>query len=226
MIGNAAFRAGVGLRVVDGEPVREILRAADHPDVALVVIGTHDLFNSSGPGHVTRELVASLRTPVLVVPANATIPLSIGRILLPLEGTDESSDAVGAFLEQCAFGPETEIVILHAFTIDDLPPFSDHEPYTSDAWIEEFHEVYVPRRVGPTRTEMRCGNADRAVLEVADAIHADVTVVSWSQDLTDDHARVVNALLGNPIRSTLLVPTEYGGPRRKRAREHAATIRL
>jgi len=213
MIGDLAFRAAAGLRVVDGDPVREILRAADHPDVALVVIGTHDLFNSPGPGHVTREIAMRLKGPVLVVPANAAVPVALTRILVPLEGTDETTDAISALLDRCAFGPETEIVTLHSFTIDDLPPFSDHEPHSSEAWVEAFRDVYVPDRARSTRLEMRCGNADRAVLEVADSIDATVIAVSWSQDLTDDHARVVNALLANPARATLLVPAGFGARR-------------
>jgi len=213
MIGDLAFRAGAGLRVVDGDPVEEILRAADHPDVALVVIGTHDLFNSPGPGHLTREIAMRHRGPVLVVPANAAVPAALSRILVPLEGTDETRDAISTLLDRCTFGPETEIVTLHAFTIDDLPPFSDHEPHTSDAWVEAFREVYVPDRARSTRLEMRCGNADRAVIEVADSIDANVIAVSWSQDLTGDHARVVNALLANPTRATLLVPARFGGSR-------------
>ena len=124
--------------------MREIVRAAHDPDVGLVVVGAHDLPDSAGPGHVARGIAMRLRGPLLVVPAKAVVPARLERLLVPLEGTEATTAPIRALLERFPFGPETELVTLHVFTQDDMPPFANHAPHEADAWVHEFRDRYVP----------------------------------------------------------------------------------
>lgn len=208
-VGDLAFREGVDLQVVDGDPMREIVLAGHDPDVGLVVAGAHDLPDSAGPGHVARGIAMRLRGPLLVVPAKAVVPARLERLLIPLEGTEATTAPIRGLLEYFAFRPETELVTLHVFTLDDIPPFENHAPHEADAWVHEFRDRYVPAGTPQATIERRFGRVEQVVPEVADTINATLTVVSWSQDLAPNHARLVNALLKHPSRPTLLVPSNY-----------------
>lgn len=207
-VGEFAFEQDVGLRLVDGDPVSEIVRAARHPRVGLVVVGAHCSPSGRGPGLVTREIAMRIDRPLLVVPREATVPASLDRVLVPLEGTEANTTAIGALLASFPFDPNTELVLLHAFTSNDMPAFANHEPHETDAWIRAFRDRYVPLGVGGDLV-MRCDPVEQVVPEVADAVDATLTVVSWSQVLSPGRALLVKALLANPNRPTLLVPDRY-----------------
>ena len=98
-VGDLVFRQRLGLQIVDGDPVREIVSAAHHPQVSLVVIGARDLPHSTELGHVTREIAVRLRRPLLVVPMDATVPASLARLLIPLEGTEATTAPIRALVE-------------------------------------------------------------------------------------------------------------------------------
>jgi nucleotide-binding universal stress UspA family protein len=94
-----ARAAGVELREVSGSPVQQIVLAAQDPDVAALVLGARGLHGGPQPaGHTALDVITRVSKPVVVVPPHAQPPEQLARILLPLEGTSESSRALDAVL--------------------------------------------------------------------------------------------------------------------------------
>jgi nucleotide-binding universal stress UspA family protein len=206
-VAEFAFGEQVGLRVVDGDPVPEIVRAASH-DVSLVVVGAHNPPNGRGPGSVTREIARRVRQPLLVVPAHAIVPTTLTRVLFPLEGTEGTSAPIRALFERLPFGPETELVALHSYSASTVPRFADHEPHDTENRIRAFRDRYIPRGVIGRIVE-RYGPAEHVVPEIAEILDVTVTVVSWSQTLAPGRALLIKTLLADRKRPTLLVPDRY-----------------
>ncbi len=212
-VGDLAFRAELGLQIVDGDPVREIVRAAHHPQTRLVVIGANDLPHRRGLGHVAAAVATRVRRPLLVVPADATVPASLRTLLIPLEGSTEATEPILALLANASFG-DADLTMVHAFMCNDIPAFADHQPDESDAWMHDVRLRDAPSaEIGSREILMRGGLPERVVPDVADEIDAGMVVVSWSQQLAPGRARLVNALLSHPSRPTLLVPADYSPSR-------------
>lgn len=97
----AAASVKVEVRVMGGDPAREIVAAASSMD--LVVIGTH---GRSGVdrfmlGSVAEKVLRKTLSPVLVVPPAATTPPGNGvfsRVLCPIDGSAASAAAITAGL--------------------------------------------------------------------------------------------------------------------------------
>jgi len=210
-VGEFAFGEHVGLRVVDGDPVREIVRAASHPNVGLVVIGAHNPPNGRGPGLVTREIALRVRQPLLVVPAQAIVPDRLACVLVPLEGTETTTAPIRALFERLPFGPDTELVTLRSYTEGNVPRYADHEPHDTDERIHAFRDGYIPPGV-IGRVLERYGPPEHVVPKIAAMLDATLTVVSWSQTLAPGRALLIKALLADPDRPTLLVPDRYQPP--------------
>jgi hypothetical protein len=121
---------------------------------------------------------------------------------VPLEGSSQTTKPVSALLEQFV-EPQPELLMLHVFDEEDMPPFANHEPHETDAWVYEFRQEYAPTRANG-QVVMRVGRSDQVVGAVAAEFGTDVIVLSWSQDLSGGRARVVKAALGHF--PTLLVP--------------------
>jgi len=195
----------VEFQLVEGDPMLEIVRAADSPRVGLVVVGSHNPLAGREPVSLTRELAVRLPKPLLVVPKDAAVPASLERVLFPLEGTTSTTASIGALLERLPFDPDTELIMMHSYTRRDVPRYADHEPYDTEYRIRDFRDKYVPVGVlGPI--ELRYGPPETVVPEVAAALGATLIVVSWSQVFAPGHAALVTTLIANPDRPTLLVP--------------------
>jgi len=202
-------REGVGLRVV------EAIRYASSCEPPIIV---KSVWLSSV--HTTCH-IAQVRGPSLArsrpdcadrfrwYPANAAVPALLKRPLIPLTGTETTAATIRALLDGCAFGPETELVTIHAFTPHDMPPFADHNPHAANAWLPAFRDRYAPAGAQTATIEMRCGRVEQVISEVAETINATLTVVSWSQELSPNHGRLVEALLAHANRPTLLLPSDY-----------------
>ena len=202
---------GAGLYVVQGEPGERLLEVANHPAVLAVVIGCNNLPGACTFGHVCRALAARLAKPLLVVPPAGSPTPTFERMLIPLEGTGETTRPIAALLDD--FAPEgapLEAILLHVFTTDNMPPFADHEPHETDAWVQEFLTRFAPTSDPHRRIVMRVGRRED-VSRIADEVCADVVVVSWAQYFAEGHARVIWALLEHPTRPVLLVPGDYRG---------------
>ncbi len=201
-----AKAAGVTLRNVAGETVEVLTRAAGAEDVAAVVIGARGTPGGRRPaGSIAVALVTSLNKPVAVVPPDATVKRPIVSVLVPLDGTASSAEALSEIVELAA-STELRIVVAHVQQPWSLPPFSDHLPHEVRAWSEEFLARYCPSAIDAA-LELRVGEPHEHVLDILRASGCDLVVLGWSQDLAGGRAAVVRRLLAESSVPVLLTPT-------------------
>ncbi|HMD46590.1 MAG TPA: universal stress protein [Acidimicrobiales bacterium] len=201
-----AERAGVPLRLLPGPVLSSLVAAVDDPVVAVAVLGARDTPGGPRPvGSTTLGVVGMTRKPVVVVPPEAVGGGPLRRLLVPLEGTEASSRAVVEGLCPMLVG-DVELIVLHVFTDDTLPRMLDRPGDDLELLGRQFIERNCPTASG---IELRPGPVAQRVHEVSDERHADLVVLSWSQDSSLGHGRVVHEVLG---RSTIPVLLLAGGP--------------
>ena len=139
--------AGVIARLVGGEvrPLRLAAGLSPGRAAGLVVGALRE------PGPVTAVLPADEASwplwqrvaqrsakPVMLIPAQAgQPPRPIRRVLLLLDGTTQSADAVAEAAERFVRGG-AELVILHVLEAGAIPKFWDQQAYAEQTWGAEF----------------------------------------------------------------------------------------
>jgi nucleotide-binding universal stress UspA family protein len=203
----AAEAAGVLLRETTTRGVRGLVEAAEDSDVAQVVLGARATHAGRRPaGHVALELARSVRKPLVVVPPEVSLPVTLRRILVPLDGTRATADALAATV-RLACRSKLEVIALHVYEYADLPLFSDQPQHELDAWTHEFLRRHSPDPDLVT-LETRVGVPGDHVLRVARDAGADMVALGWSQHLDQGRAAVVREVLGGSPLPVLLVPID------------------
>jgi nucleotide-binding universal stress UspA family protein len=201
-----ANAAGVELREVGGSPIAEIANAARNPDVAALVLGARGLHGGPQPaGHTALEVITRIAKPVAVVPPDAHPPEHLNRILVPLEGTSESSQALDDTVK-LAHQRGPEVLVLHVHSPATVPAFADHDPHAALAWEREFLTRYISTPHDRVTLLRRLGVPADDVVAVARETGADLIVLTWSQDLAPGRARVVSETLAHSDIPVLLLP--------------------
>jgi nucleotide-binding universal stress UspA family protein len=204
---GVAERAGVPLRVVEGPPVEGIADAAADPAVGLVVVGARG--QPAGPrpaGHIAVAVAERIDKPVLVVPPDVTVAdggRPIRRVLVPLEGSQESTDAIAASLRDLA-GAGVELVGVHVFDTTTVPRFWDRPGHTEQTWAAEFLSRWCTEP--GVDLHLRRGSAPTTIVEIAGSGQVDLIALGWAQDLSPGRAEVVRAVLTHACVPVLLVP--------------------
>jgi len=201
----AAAAAEISLAVEEGDPAARLRREADADDVSAVVVGRCARPGAGPVGAVALELLATLPKPVAVVPADATHPGRLGRILVPLEGTRSSSLAPRRTIA-LARDAGLEIVLVHVFDPASLPAFTDQPQHEAASWTSEFLTRYSPCPPEDVRLEVRVGEPEEHVVAVAREIDADVIALGWAQELAAGRASVVRATLEHARLPVFLIP--------------------
>jgi nucleotide-binding universal stress UspA family protein len=202
-----AAAAGVELRETAGDAIEEIVAAARDHDVAALVLGARGVHGGPRPaGHTALEVIMRVTKPVAVVPPRARTPQQLTRILVPLEGTSESSFALEETVE-LAHRRQLEILALHVHSPATVPAFSDHEPHGTLAWEDEFLTRYVTIPHERVKLLRRLGVPADDVVAVAHDTSAELIVLAWSQRLSAGRARVVSETLARSEVPVLLIPT-------------------
>jgi nucleotide-binding universal stress UspA family protein len=202
-----ARAAGVELREVSGAPVEQIVTAAQDPSVAAIVLGARGMHGGPQPaGHTAVDVITRVPRPVIVVPPNAQ-PLKqlVERILVPLEGTSESSLALEDTIK-LAHRSELEILVLHVHSLDTVPAFANHDPHATHAWEHEFLSRYLTTPHDRITVLRRLGVPADQIVTVAHETAADLIVLAWSQNLNPGHAHVVYETLAHSKIPVLLLP--------------------
>ncbi len=198
--------AGIELRERDGLPVEQIVAAARDPAVAAVVLGARGVHGGPQPaGHTALEVITRIAKPVAVVPPHAQPPPKISRILVPLEGTSQSSQALEDTIK-LAHDRRLEILVLHIHSPATVPAFANHDPHATRAWEEEFLTRYISSPHDRVTLLRRLGVPADDIVAVAHEATADLIVLAWSQDLTAGHAHVVSETLARSTIPVLLLP--------------------
>jgi nucleotide-binding universal stress UspA family protein len=201
-----ANAAGVELREVVGAAIEQIVQAAERPDVVALVLGARGMHGGPQPaGHTALDVITRVPKPVAVVPPQAEPPERLSRILVPLEGTSQSSHALEDTI-RLAHRRQLEILVLHVHSPPTVPAFSDHEPHATRAWEEEFLRRHVATPHDRVSLLRRLGVPADDVAAVARDASADMIVLAWSQDLGPGRARVVSETLAHSHVPVLLLP--------------------
>jgi nucleotide-binding universal stress UspA family protein len=201
-----ADASGVELRETNGSSVEQIVAAAREPDIAALVLGTRGMHGGPQPaGHTALEVITQLAKPVVVVPPHAEPPQRLTRILVPLEGTAESSRALDDTIK-LAHRRGLKILVLHVHSPATVPAFSDHDPHATRAWEQEFLSRYISTPHDRVTLVRRLGVAADDVVAVARETGADLIVLAWSRDLSPGRARVVSETLAHSDIPVLLLP--------------------
>jgi len=141
--------------------------------------------------------------PVVIVPPDAIVPSSFRRILVPLEGTEASSQPVLERLLPLLVA-DGEVVVLHVFTDATRPAMLDRPVRDLELLKREFLARHLPQA---TEIELRSGPVAMRVAEASGQHSADLIVLSWSQDSSPGRASVVREVLGASSVPVLLLPS-------------------
>jgi nucleotide-binding universal stress UspA family protein len=201
----AADRAHIPYREVRGEPLAMLVQSASAGDVSTVVVGARSLPAGAGEaGHVAQQLTLALSKPVVVVPPDAHLVNDVKRILVALDGTRATAQALAGVIE-LFLARGVEVVALHVLQPELLPLFTDQPQHEITSWSTEFLARYCPQPEH-ARLEVRVGTPEHHLLRVAEAEHADLLVLGWSQKFDEGHAAVVREALERGRYPTLLIP--------------------
>ncbi|MBF6328411.1 universal stress protein [Nocardia transvalensis] len=174
------------------------LHALSDPDITLGVVGL------DGRGW---RIVQHSDKPIVLVPAHARPSVTVKRILVPLDGTDESANAVAETVRLFR-AAGTELVVLHVFHTDTAPAYWDQAAHHRAVWEQEFLARYcAPHFPGPAPAlTLRTGAPGEHVCDVA-ADRADLIILGWSQRLEPGRAQTVRRTVRDADVPVMLVPT-------------------
>ncbi len=202
-----AQAAGLSLRTIAGPTVAGIVRAARPEDVVAVVLGARGTPGGRRPaGRTALEVITALGKPLVIVPPSAARPDRLLRILVPLDGTKETAEALQGTIT-LARGRELEVVVLHVHDEASLPPFEDQPQHETETWAREFLARHCPCPPEELRLELRIGSPPDYVVRVAREADVDLVALGWSQDLSPGRAAVVRATLARSPVPVLLIPS-------------------
>lgn len=214
-----ADRHGLALRTFAGGAVPTIVSMTAEDDVVALVLGSKALPDKRPTGHVASSVITLVGKPVVLVPPHAPPVTRIARILVPLDGTRASAEALASVVAM-ARDRDIEVVVLHVREAATVPRFSEQPQHEAEAWADEFlarHCGCSPREV---RLETRVGWPPDQILRVAEDAHCQLVALSWAQVLTPQHALVVRNAIERSGIPILLVPRQVGqvGQRSEEAR--------
>ncbi len=149
------------------------------------------------------QVMARAGKPAVLVPPGADPPAAIDRVLLPLDGTSESSAAVARAVDLLA-GAGVDLVVLHVFDAATVPRFWDQPAHAAPAFAAEFLARHVA--APGARLELRAGSPAEHVVDVAVAERADLITLGWSQHLGAGRARTVRRCVQDSTVPVMLIP--------------------
>jgi hypothetical protein len=202
-----AVRANLPLLLLEGGPVEaRLLETAAQHDTVVAVLGARSAIGGRRPvGHIAMHLLERCSKPVVVVPREMrrTPSRRIRRLLVPLEGNEDSSEPVRQALESL-IATSVDVAALHVFTKDAVPPMLDRPQRDLQLWSDDFLVRFCPTA---STLELRTGSIGRGVEDVCDALAPDMIVLSWAQDNTPGHAAVIRDVLARATIPVMILPT-------------------
>ncbi|MDP9817267.1 universal stress protein [Spirilliplanes yamanashiensis] len=191
------------------------LLAADvrHVDPRDLAAGVHDrdvvaAVVSAEPGGALapdgwERVAGGADRPVAVVPRLRRPPVTIDRVLVPLDGSPESAAAAADTVGLCAAGG-ADLVVLHVFDARTVPRYWDQAAHARADWEREFLARWCA--VPGARLHLRSGVPGEHVADVARVEAADLIALGWSGTLAPGRARTVRRTLAEATVPVLLIP--------------------
>jgi nucleotide-binding universal stress UspA family protein len=201
-----ADAAAIPVTYVQGESVPAIIRAFSAEDVVMGVLGLRGAPAGRRPAGSTALSVAqSISTPLVVVPPDVDLfrPEDRLRVLIPLDGTEQTAAAAQEATRLFA-AANVDVVALHVFSSANVPKFWDQPHHAMESWGREFANRQLDQL--ETHVELRTGVPGARVVDVAADAHADLIVLSWSQDLSAERAQTVREVLARSRVPVVLLP--------------------
>ena len=199
----SAETAGLTLRTLPGRPVDALTIEADRADVLAVVLGLRD--RTSGPrpaGHLVLDLAGRTDTPVVVVPPDFTPPDGVTTLLVAMEGSPASNEALQRTLT-LSVGAGLEVVVVHVD--EEVPRFTDQVQHEADAYLQEFVARHGPA-LRSRRIELRIGAPAEELLAAIELVRPDLVAVGWPHPGDPDRGEVAREILARCPVPLLLVP--------------------
>jgi nucleotide-binding universal stress UspA family protein len=198
--------AGVLLRERKGPVADQLLEALEPPRVLGVVMGLRAFISGPRPaGNIALGVLRAASKPVVFVPPEAYFPSAFEprRLLVPLDGTQETSSAFLEFESYLQSDADREITVVHTF--DGYPaPLMERPEYDLPAWGNEFVRQHCP---GEHRSFVwRTGNPADAVIKVAEKTGSDLIVLCFRGDIEVGHGAVVREVLARSPIPVLVLP--------------------
>jgi len=197
---------------VVGEAAEEILAARQDDDV--LAFGLRHA-GEEGVGPVAAALLARAPRPLLVVRPGMRKIGVLRRIVVPLEGSPTSSEAMRQ-TEEVFCGRGREIIAVHVSTSDTpdepgslpAPRMVDQEQYDWSSWHEEFTMRFAAACPGGGvhKTVVRVGDPAEAIIREAARVNTDLIVLTWTGEYVEGRSMLVRALLERAPCPLLLVP--------------------
>jgi nucleotide-binding universal stress UspA family protein len=206
--------AGVSMRTIvsPDAPSWVLVSLLSDRQVALMVLGARDETGARrAAGHVALGVATSTGKPVVLVPPMDCGDLPpLARVLIPLDGTPQTSEAVRGVMRMFG-GSDVDVVGLHVFQKDTVPRFWDKPEHEEAIWGDEFAARHA---VAPgTRLELRLGSPAEAVVDLTNEERPGMIALAWSQHVAEGRATVVSEVLRRCRVPVLLIPAAEQGHR-------------
>lgn len=217
-IGDAARQHGLGgaeqprLRVETGDPVAGILRTAEDADVQIVVLTTHGRAVEEGHrlGRVTEQVVARTTKPIILVrPEAPPVRQELKRLLLPVDGTPKTAQALQPATNLAArLGASLDLLYVAAHDGDrptergsmTTPRYVDQKHHEWPDWADEVVErlavccANCPPEV-PVEMHLAHGDIGREIERFASEHKSDAVVLVRRSSLQVGRAKILRAVI-------------------------------
>lgn len=181
-----------------------VLNALRSPGASVAVMRVHSA-ESAACWCVIRECP----TPIVLIPPQAHAhSMGINRILLPLDGTIESTNAVATAIALLRGAP-IDFVALHVFAGGNVPKHWDQAAHGYDSWAHSFLARHVT--AAGASLALRTGTPGEHIVAVADQESVDLIALGWSQRLDPGRAQTVRKTILTATVPVLLTPIPQGG---------------
>ena len=209
---QAAF-SDLAVAEVSGAPAPTLRLLVDEAGVDALAIGLRGT-SDPGLGHVPDALLGRLAAPLLLVRPGMRPLSSLRRILVPLQGSPSTADAM-RFADDVFCTRGREIRILHVVTGEvpgetgsmPAPRVVDQEHYEWPEWKREFSMRFSQcSRGGRHRVSVRVGEVAQAVVEEAREHDVDLVLLSWDGDRQEGRSRTMRRLLETSPCPLFVVP--------------------
>jgi hypothetical protein len=150
------------------------------------------------------DVVSHAPCPVVVVPPDSRRTVRhVSRVLLPLDGSPDTAEAVADIARQALAGG-AQVLAMHVFDAATVPAFWDHPAHTHEQWTHEFLRRNLP---GADVLDLRRGDPAAEVLAATGRTDADLVLIGWGRDLSSGRAATVRQVLADGVVPVLLVAT-------------------
>jgi hypothetical protein len=187
----------VGCPDIEGDSgLDDLVAEVERPDVVAAVVPSGDDVLAWSP------LLESLTTPLVVVPPSALRVRSIQHVLVALDGTPETTQALRGWHERLRDGG-ADLRAVHVIDQRSVPPFWDQHGHEARPWREAFLER---ADLESAELELRRGRPAEEVLAALRKGRTDLLLLAWGRRLGPHRARVVRGSLTSGRVPVMLVP--------------------